>query len=1575
MHRKDQPDDPRPGVSRVELPTILVNRIRNNSKDTPNGLSTSLLAAFMTFLARYTSQERLPLFRELQIVEPDVHQPHAHPGLVAATSVDFSLDGTETFSAVARFIDQFLQLSSDAAECPAGEATAAPNVTFVFSWQGDEAAHQDYLTLVPGEDLRLVVTETSQGVQGWWIHDPQRFSDAAVARMRRHFLNLLNDVAIDPDRSVAALQLMARSERRQILHDWNATTVPYPDSTCVHWLVEEQAAQRPDAIAVRFGEATLTYRELNVRANQLAHQLRELGVGRNVLVGICLERSLEMIVSVLAVMKAGGAYVPLDPAYPVERLAFMVSDAGIKVLLTQRVRGRLLYDGAGSALEATPPTLIVFDDDPAPFSAQPATNPDHQNTADDLAYVIYTSGSTGQPKGVLLHHRGLVNLVLGQIEAFEITAESRLLQFASFSFDASVSEIFTTLVAGATLCLAQRESLLAPAELLSILREQAITTVTLPPSLLAVLPHQDLPALRTVVSAGESCSWEVALRWAQGRRFLNAYGPTEATVGPTCYVVRGPVAEAATVPIGRPLPNYQAYVLDRFQQPVPVGVPGELYLGGVGISYGYLNRDSLTAERFIVWSPPEDVRQDLNGNGAKPIRLYRTGDLVRYLPDGNLEFLGRIDQQVKVRGFRIELGEVEATIRQHPAVQDAVVVAREDAPGDARLIAYVTTQQPAPVELWPSVAEFFVYDELLYHAMTHDERRNASYLHALRQTARGKVVLDIGTGKDAILSRLAVEAGARKVYAVELLEASYLQAVATVKRLGLDDRITVLHGDARTITLPEPVDVCVSEIVGPIGGSEGARQIINDAWRFLKPDGVMIPQRSITRIAAIALPDELLNEPSFTSVSGHYVERIFEQRGYKFDLRLCLRGMRAEHLRSTIGVFEDLDFTRVVQPDYERNEVLTITRSGRIDGFLVWLNLYTTSEEMIDILQHEHCWIPVYFPVFPSGVMVQEGDRIEVSISSRLCSNGLNPDYRLCGRLVRASGETLEFNYDSYHYEPTYRSTPFYQRLFAEDRIPMRSSVATCVDVQELRRYLQHRLPGYMVPNDIVVLRSLPMTTNGKVDRRALPVPERAYPPISPDALPRTADETRLVEIWSAVLGRPVGIHDDFFASGGHSLRAAQAIAQINAVFGRSIPLRLLFDAPTVAAFAQALRASGSGSVVLPNLAADVVLSPHILPPPNAGTWAPGAPQVALLTGATGYLGAFLLAELVRQTDAVIYCLVRADNVEHARERLRRTLSRYRIECEQWEQRVVPVVGDLGAPRLGLSDADFAHLAATVDSIYHAGAQVHYMQSYASIKATNVDGTAALLELACTTRLKAMHYISTLAAIASATEQRTCREDDPLPVCDSPMGYVQSKWVAEGVLRIARERGIPVTIYRPGRIGSDSATGITNGDDFFMQLLAGCLHIGVAPAIPLTENLTPVDFAARAIVYLSTRTDTVNQQFHLLDSRTVEWDWMVKVIGEYGYPLVFKPYEEWFQLLTESGAAARNPAIQSLLLALPHYWSAGFMDVWARHTFDAQNAHAKLAEANIQCPPFDELALHRILAADSTIFPEAQRAS
>ena len=502
---------------------------------------------------------------------------------------------------------------------------------------------------------------TPAGISGMLEYSTDLFDRASVEVLGSRLIRLLEAAIADPERAIGSLDILAPDERHTILREWNDTARTIEPATL---LVQfgAQVAHTPDAVAVVLEEQSLTYGQLDARANQLAHRLRELEVGPEAVVGLCLERSLEMLVGLLGILKAGGAYLPLDPSYPPERLAFMLEDAAAAVLVTHSA----LLD----RLPEHDARILLVDADWPTIARHPTTAPANLLHPHNIAYVIYTSGSTGTPKGVAVTHGGLPNLAAVQIDHFTITPEARVLQFASLSFDAAVWEIASTLASGAVLVLTRVERI--GDALANVIREQNVTHATLPPVLLANLPA-DLP-LKTLIVAGEACSPDLVPRWSAGRQMINAYGPTETTV---CTTMSDPLSGGSAPPIGRPIWNTRVYILDGGLEPVPAGVAGELYVAGVGLARGYLRRAGLTAERFVA-----------DPFGPAGSRMYRTGDLARWRADGTLEFLGRRDEQVKLRGFRIEPGEIEAALRGDPQVSGAVVVVRGE--GEARaLVAYL----------------------------------------------------------------------------------------------------------------------------------------------------------------------------------------------------------------------------------------------------------------------------------------------------------------------------------------------------------------------------------------------------------------------------------------------------------------------------------------------------------------------------------------------------------------------------------------------------------------------------------------------------------------------------------------------------------------------------------------------------------------------------------------------------------------------------------------------------------------------------------------------------------------------
>lgn len=516
--------------------------------------------------------------------------------------------------------------------------------------------------------------DTSVTAQADVSLDPMR-----VCRfMRKAMESLVEALETAPSRKVSTINVIPADERQQVLYEWNATAVEYPGNKCIHEIFEEQVRKSPHAIALAYEDSSLSYGELNRRANRIARYLRELGVETGNRVAICMERGLEMIEAVLAVLKAGAAYVPLDPAYPAERLRFMLADSASMALLVQGHLQSMFHE-----LSARLPVIDISES--PRWREQPESNLNPGTiglTPEHLAYTIYTSGTTGTPKGVMIEHRSVCNLVVAQSRSFTVEAGSRILQFSSFSFDACVWEIWMALAQGASMQMVPKSAVQAGNDLDRGINQNGITHITLPPAVLAVLPdHATLGSLSTLIVAGDSLSRASVSRWASGRLFINAYGPTESTVCATVHVCR--LDEKENPPIGKPIANMRLYILDRNLEPVPVSVTGELYIGGAGVAQGYWKRTELTAERFL----PDPFAME---GGA---RMYRTGDLGKWRADGEIEFLGRNDHQVKVRGFRIELGEIEAVLTEVAEVREAIVLVREDHPGAKRLVAYYTTRE------------------------------------------------------------------------------------------------------------------------------------------------------------------------------------------------------------------------------------------------------------------------------------------------------------------------------------------------------------------------------------------------------------------------------------------------------------------------------------------------------------------------------------------------------------------------------------------------------------------------------------------------------------------------------------------------------------------------------------------------------------------------------------------------------------------------------------------------------------------------------------------------------------------
>ncbi|MCF7971293.1 MAG: amino acid adenylation domain-containing protein, partial [Methylococcaceae bacterium] len=1002
--------------------------------------------------------------------------------------------------------------------------------------QYDQENHWD----ISRFDLMFHFNETSEGLALALNYNTDLFTEERIQRLAEHYLQLLDSVVDAPQQAIKQLNFLSAQEKQ-----WLLTANPQALAALPQFTISERFALQvkttPENIALIKGSTVLSYRQLQQQVDALSGALYQaLGAQheRQAVVGVYSER-LEPVY-LLACLQIGAVYVPLDSHLPEQRIQYMLSTAKCDLLLHgQNVTVPI-------ALQQQ--CVCFCADNMETRAAVHATY-----NGQDLAYILFTSGSTGQPKGVMVRHQGFVAMALAQGALFKLTPQSRVLQFAAIGFDASLSEVFMAWFSGASLVLIDQPTISDAHRFLAFINSQQVTHLTLPPVYLKALNQAPMPSVEVLITAGEAAVIEDALYYARHCHYFNAYGPTEASVCASVYQVDPEQQYAQRVPIGKPLAHLAIFILDTAQNLLPQGLIGEIYIAGEGVASGYVGAAELTAQSFV----------SLPYLSAKP--LYKTGDLGRWNSAGDLEFFGRNDAQIKLSGYRIETEEIAQTLMQHPAIAQAYVTVQHDQHAQPSLCAFYTLQQRC--ELWPSIAEFYVYDDVVYGSMANDERRNARYRRAFAKALPGKIVVEIGPGPELILSRLALEAGARKIYAIELLAETFHKARQTLKRLGLEDKITLIHGNALEVQLPEKVDYCISEIVGGIGGSEGAAKIINSARRFLKQPENMLPMRSLTKLAAIHLP-ETAYAYHFSPIATHYVERIFAQLGYPFDLRLCLKNLPDSAIISSSDALEDLDYTQDIPLECAHSIRLEFNQRSVFNGFLAWLNLYPDQDELIDILDCNDSWLPVYFPVSLSGISVEPGDILTATVTRRLCDNQLNPDYFISGQLIKQTGETIAVDYQAYHQQQRFRATPFYQQLFnAKADIPLREPLAS----NELRGFLAQTLAPYMLPQHFIELEQFPVNRNGKLDVKALP---SAFD-VSGQMLDehyqaaRNSTEQLLIDIWQDVLDQTaIGVHDHYFHRGGDSIRAIQIIARLRDA-GLKLEVRDIFQQPTIAQLAR----------------------------------------------------------------------------------------------------------------------------------------------------------------------------------------------------------------------------------------------------------------------------------------------------------------------------------------------------------------------------------------------------------------------
>jgi amino acid adenylation domain-containing protein len=1267
-------DHPRPavqsgqgGACSLRMPQPLAAAIRSLCQQEGVTLFMTLLAAFQTLLSRYADQDDVavgtfianrnhveiegligffvntlvlradfsgnPSFRTvLRQVRATTLDAYAHEDLPFGRLVQ-ELQPERDLSRNPLFQVAF-QLSNDPA---AGEADSDSSHPL------PEATRQTALF-----DLTLSVWESADSLAGEIEYSSDLFEVETIKRMATHYQTLLEGIVAYPDRRVRDLPLMSGAERQHFAA-WNRTTTEYPRAATIVSLFEAQVARNPDAIALRCEGKELSYQELNQRANQLGRYLRRLGVRPEMRVGICVERSTEMVVGLLAILKAGGAFVPLDPAYPTARLAYMAEDAGLKVLVSQRrLSGRLPQSGA----------RILFLDDARTATGEIEDNLDTTVTPDNLAYVIYTSGSTGKPKGVLALHRSAVNRFAWMWEAYPFEPREVCCARTSLSFVDSVWEIFGPLLAGIPTVIIPEEKLKDVPQLVATLADCRVTRLVLVPSLLAaMLDSLDdlgarLRALKYWVASGEALSADLARRFRRSVPqgvLINLYGSSEVAGDSTCFDTSR-AAWSDNVPIGRPIGNVTTYIVDRHLQPVPLGVPGELLVGGDGLARGYHNLPGLTAERFI----PDPF------GGQPAARLYRTGDRARYLTDGNIEFLGRSDRQVKIRGFRLEPAEVEAVLAQDPRVQQAVVVAHGENEAERHLVAYIVRNPAANGSAGDGAESAWltdqirgwqeVWDETFRQDSPHQDPTfntsgwTSSYTGApipaeeMRDWVEQSVsrvrmqspsrVLDIGCGAGLLLFRLAPHCTHYCGTDVSLVALDYVERHR--QKLGLH-HVSLLRraaDDFSGFELASFDAVILNSVAQYFPHIHSLVSLLEGAIKVVSPGGFIFvgDVRSLPLLGAFHTSVELHRAaPSLpiSKLQKRVREQMIEEEELVIDPAFFLalkeqlpqithveiapkRGRHANEL--TRFRYDTMLEVAAAPPragaitwmDWQRDGMsVSALRTLLSDGALETLGLTGVPNarlaadvrawelliepdglETADDLRHAR------FDVQDRGVEPDELWAIEDEGSYLVHLNwpGTGPVGHFDAIFQRRDSTTSDGRgaTQSLFSSPIDAGKPW--TAYSNNPLHGRNVHSLVAD---LRRFVKDNLPEYMVPSAYVMLDAIPLTPNGKLDRSALlAFKELRSGTQETRLLPRTKTEQIVAGIWCQVLGVDnVATHDNFFDMGGHSLLATRVLSRVRDSLQIELPLRAVFDEPTIAGFAELIeQARQRGEVRSPTI-------------------------------------------------------------------------------------------------------------------------------------------------------------------------------------------------------------------------------------------------------------------------------------------------------------------------------------------------------------------------------------------------------
>ncbi|SIT38826.1 putative Non ribosomal peptide synthetase [Paraburkholderia ribeironis] len=1420
------------------------------------------------------------------------------------------------------------------------------------------------------------------------------------------FRTLLADALARPDVPIYALALHDRDSVIREAARGRRQTVHRPDRT-LQSAFSAVAARAGLAPAVTCGDKTLSYEELDRRSDRLARLLMARGVKPEERVGLCLERSVELIVALIGILKAGAAYVPMDPAYPPDRLALLIELSTPTKIVTQR---GLLADG---------PELIYIDE----MECAVPDTPLPVCRVENAAYVMFTSGSTGTPKGVVVTHGGVLRLFDAAGPLIDAGPDDSWSLFHSISFDFSVWELWGALLHGGRLVVVPAPIARDPLAFRDLILTAGISVLNQTPSAFRGLmrsildDHAGLNRLRLVIFGGEALSPALLRPWvakfgADRPKLINMYGITETTVHVTHWqLTERDIVNSATSIIGRPLNDLDLFIVDDQGQPVPPGMSGEIIVGGAGLARGYLDQPGLTAERFIASS--------LSAVGE---RLYRTGDLARRLPNGELEFLGRIDHQLKNRGFRVEPGEIEAALREHEGVADCVVCDKPGADRARKLVGYVVPRMLAgnEGERTATISHYREVFDNAYRMGTDDRERvpfnTAGWIHSdsgkaidaaemhewVDQTVARilalspRSILEIGCGL-GLLALPLTEAGVSYLGTdISWCALNHVRSLAAERRL---DRAAfeLRAADDFSGLASGSVDVVVlNSVIQYFPDQTYLQRVLDSALNLVGATGTVfvgdVPSLPLIRAFHTAVARHRAGAGAQTGAVAKAVRQALADE----------RELRAAPLLFESMVPHGYADIRIKQGRHQnemtrfRYDVVLYPIAGPAlepERSLLWSELDNPLETLTRIFKHpgealieilavpnQRVWAENLLAEWlGKGLEGHLDSLVEHAATLAEAAGAVDPD--AVRDLAERSGYAARI-------APSANGGPaamdlLFSRAPLDPRRPWRRPIARqdAILVNDpfqtgrrreliaaLRAHLVARLPTYMVPDILMPVPALPLTTNGKLDLRALPPPDFSRATATVGRPPQGDDERRLAVLWRALLGtNTIAATDDFWELGGHSLLAARLMFQIETEFGVRLPLMTLFSDSSLGGMAS-LISQAADSVPGDRDSVDFWRHEARLASDIAPSTQCSDRRALLLTGATGFLGTYLLGEaLADDRFEAVYCLVRAADAVEGSMRLSARLQVRGLWRDRFASRLIVVPGDLEQPLLGLSEANFTALADHIGLILHNGCRVNFLEPYDQLRGANVAGTEALLRLACTGPAKPFHYVSSLGVFDDGDmDARYGIFEERRPGCPHTLddAYSKSKWVAEEMVRTAGERGLPTTVLRPSRIGGHSRTGDCRSDDLLWLVVRAALAVGALPDLDLPLDVVPVDYVARACIAIAISEKGSGRALHLNNPHPPRFRMMAGWLADAGYQLDLLPYSEWRERVVTQARSHPNTLNNAVAVRLEPLLATTAPDdmVAARCAWaDCTNALKLLGNSMDPCPQLDGSQIARCI--------------